>query len=935
MLPGRMALSPAGVLCGPLEELQELAFIERPIRRSLKTAEEIDQLTVDEDLNDIERAVYLLSVGQEVQRVSVISNLSSLVRQNPAETFRRVVPKVREVLNGAGAEIQLAAAASFLTILQDDIILIHTHTYSILKIVLLHLNHRDTVVSNAWLETLLLAINALPKETIKQEVLNPLLHQSQLSHAPQARLASCRILGKVACKFDSYIVKKELLPLARSLCQDPEFEVRACMCRQLESIARATGVDDTRTELLPDLVELAGDEDSSVRLAAFDTIINLMEMMDSDDQLHVVIPLVMAVCEASLQEDEAIMASLSFRFGKLCNELAGSLLDEQKSHLLQTFKEMCTTGLQTDGNQTDSNNESTLIRCNCCYNLPAMVVFADTAHFLSELYPSFSSLCSDPEVCVRRSAAASFHQVVKLLGSKVQLVHKELLCLLQDDALEVLDALMTHVEETLEAVLSRGENQTLDNKFPDLMAGLLLAEQKIGRSLRWRLHEKLLQRYSCLARLLPGELLHQSFSPRIFIILTTNKVLPVQKAAARTFCTFLRYNRKQEQRQEMMGRLIQDLAQGRSYWHRLRFLDVCETATEIFSRKYFNKHFLIPALELVHDPVANVRYKLCQLLPRLRSSLRLPADKQLLQKLDFCVQKLLCKEKDKDVVAMIRKTVLELDKLDLSEPFHKRQERDLLDQKKEKEETLLLEMEQLERQQNEGKLNSDKHPERKRRDSKTSLSATKSMSVSSSAGASSSYGKEMRKAKLSRSRSLTSQPTTSKPVTSDRSLKVKELSSGSASGKASMLTSKDDSLRTAHFSMGAQSASSMPVLIRSNTTSLLDRASTLDQRDHRTSNLEQRDHRPNTLDYRTVNMDHRNNIMDHRTSTLDQRDHRTSTLDQRDHRTSTLEQRDHRTSTLDQRSKTMDRGCGMKEGQSRKLSINRKSNSFSVQSGRD
>lgn len=30
-------------------------------------------------------------------------------------------------------------------------------------------------------------------------------------------------------------------------------------------------------------------------------------------------------------------------------------------------------------------------------------------------------------------------------------------------------------------------------------------------------------------------------------------------------------------------------------------------ASEIFSRKYFNKHFLVPALELVHDPVANVR----------------------------------------------------------------------------------------------------------------------------------------------------------------------------------------------------------------------------------------------------------------------------------------------------------------------------------------
>ncbi|XP_032440755.1 serine/threonine-protein phosphatase 4 regulatory subunit 4 isoform X4 [Xiphophorus hellerii] len=887
MFPGRMTLSPPGPPGGPPEELQELAFIERPIRRSLKTAEEIDQLTVDEDLNDVERAVYLLSVGQEVQRASVISNLPSLVRQNPAETFRRVVPKVREVLNGAGAEIQLAAATSFLTILQDDIILIHTHTYSILKTVLLHLNHRDTVVSSAWLETLLSAINALPKETIKQEVLNPLLYQSQLSHSLQARLAACRILGKASCKFDSLIVKKELLPLARSLSRDTESEVRVCMCRQLESMARAIGVDDTRTELLPELLELAGDEESRVRLAAFDSIISLMEMMDGDDRLHLLVPLVMSACDVSSQVDEGIMVSLSFQFGKLCSGLAGSLSEEQKRLLLQKFQVLCITGLQTEENQMDVG-ESTLIRCNCCYNLPAMVAFVDPAHFLCDIHPSLSGLCSDPEVSVRRSVAASFHQVVKLLESNVHVVHKELLLLLQDSALEVLDALMNHLDETLEVVLSRGDNLILDNKLPELLSALLSAEQKVGSSLRWRLHEKLLHRYSCLSRLLPGELLHQTFSARIFIILTTNKVLPVQKEAARTFCTFLRYNRKQEQRQEMMERLIQDLAQGRSYWNRLRFLDVCEIATEIFSRKYFNKHFLIPALELVHDPVANVRYKLCQLLPRLRSSLRLPADKLLLQKLDFCVQKFLCREKDKDVVAMIRK-------------FHKRHEWDLLDQKKEKEEMLLLEM--LERQQSDGKLNSDKHAERKRRDSKTSLSSAKSMSVSSSTGSSSS-GKETRKAKLSRSRSLSSQPTSSKPVNSDRPLKVKDLSSSSGLGKST----RDDSVRTPHFTLTTQSTSSMPVLIRSKTTSLLDQASLLEQREHRTS----------TLDHRTGNRDQRNHMMEHRTSSLEEREHRTSTLDHRDHRTS----------TLGQRSKTMERGSGMKDSQSRKLSMNRKSNSL-------
>ncbi|XP_032478917.1 serine/threonine-protein phosphatase 4 regulatory subunit 4-like isoform X1 [Phocoena sinus] len=82
-------------LFGYMEDLQELTIIERPVRRSLKTPEEIERLTVDEDLSDIERAVYLLSAGQDIQGTSVIANLPFLMRQNPAETLRRILPKVR------------------------------------------------------------------------------------------------------------------------------------------------------------------------------------------------------------------------------------------------------------------------------------------------------------------------------------------------------------------------------------------------------------------------------------------------------------------------------------------------------------------------------------------------------------------------------------------------------------------------------------------------------------------------------------------------------------------------------------------------------------------------------------------------------------------------------------------------------------------------
>lgn len=38
-----------------------------------------------------------------------------------------------------------------------------------------------------------------------------------------------------------FSIKREILPLVKSLCQDVEYEVRSCMCRQLENIAQGIG----------------------------------------------------------------------------------------------------------------------------------------------------------------------------------------------------------------------------------------------------------------------------------------------------------------------------------------------------------------------------------------------------------------------------------------------------------------------------------------------------------------------------------------------------------------------------------------------------------------------------------------------------------------------------------------------------------------------
>lgn len=52
--------------------------------------------------------------------------------------------------------------------------------------------------------------------------------------------------------------------------------------------------------------------------------------------------------------------------------------------------------------------------------------------------------------------------------------------------------------------------------------------------------------------------------------------------------------------------------------------------------------------------------KLCCLLPKVKATLKIPADKHLLQQLEMCVRKLLCQEKDKDVLAIVKRVSIPL-----------------------------------------------------------------------------------------------------------------------------------------------------------------------------------------------------------------------------------------------------------------------------------
>lgn len=52
------------------------------------------------------------------------------------------------------------------------------------------------------------------------------------------------------------------------------------MCRQLDAVARGIGLEATRSAILPELVELAYDEEECVQLVSVETVVRMLPMLD-------------------------------------------------------------------------------------------------------------------------------------------------------------------------------------------------------------------------------------------------------------------------------------------------------------------------------------------------------------------------------------------------------------------------------------------------------------------------------------------------------------------------------------------------------------------------------------------------------------------------------------------------------------------------------
>ncbi|GFG30947.1 hypothetical protein Cfor_04044 [Coptotermes formosanus] len=614
--------------------------------------------------------------ADEVRRIAVIHALPFLAAADQPQC-------VQQVLSGASAEFPLAASSTFLTILEKKLVHPRTFTQTFLQSILSTIDSRDPVVATAWLDTLLDVIDLLPPAVIKCDILPVAIAKGQISEPISARVTACKLLGKIATKFESYMLKKEVLPLIHSLCQDVNYEVRACICSQLHYVARSLDTETVKPVLLPSLVELASDEESHVRLEAVETIVNMLPNLQTDTLKFTIIPLVKKMCEESLRAEDAVMVKISEQFGKLCLGLENLFTPQEKAWMVQHYKKMAELGLShvMKSNVPDygvmpdvvpANTENHIAcRHNCAYNLPAMTAFCSIAgkvdYFIHQLYSTFKNLARDPYFMIRQTVACGLYETAQILGSASSVLKSELITLLRDDAEEVLQVLVPHLGKTLVLLAKAGtfSPDFMDSGALDIGQALVKCEAEISMTTNWRLHAMTLGQFECLPHCVPSDFIYSHFIPIIFDRIHTTRPVPCRMAAVRTMLVFLRYNVKETQRNAIRAHIHTDLCHSDSCYKRMLYVNMCGTAMDLFSRCYFKEYFFMPLIGLSDDKVPNIRLKVVMMLPKLKAMLCLPGDHKLLTSLEACICNLLLHEKDRDVKAQLQLTLQALDAIEV------------------------------------------------------------------------------------------------------------------------------------------------------------------------------------------------------------------------------------------------------------------------------
>ncbi|XP_075243674.1 serine/threonine-protein phosphatase 2A 65 kDa regulatory subunit A beta isoform-like isoform X2 [Convolutriloba macropyga] len=382
-------------------------------------------------------------------------------------------------------------------------------------------------------------------------------------------------------------MKEELRAGFKQLCQDDTPMVRRAAAGKLGEFAKVVEVDALKNVVIPMFVNLASDEQDSVRLLAVEACVSIASLLNKteDKELHV-IPTLKTACDDKSWRVRYMVAE---KFTELQKALGPDLT---KNELVTVFQALL------------KDNEAE-VRSMAAQQIKDFAEALPTSSretvVMNNILPCVKDLVNDTNQHVKTALASVIMGLAPIVGKDITIEHLLPLFLaqLKDDCAEVRLNIISNLESVNKVI-----------GIQQLSQSLLPAITELAEDTKWRVRLAINEYMPLLAE----QLGVQFFDDRLNALCQAwlvDHVFAVREAATNNLKRLVAIFGSNWARASVLPKIVQ-MSNDQNYLHRMTCLFCINVLAEVCETSLVEENMLPIVYQMAADQVPNVRFNVCK-----------------------------------------------------------------------------------------------------------------------------------------------------------------------------------------------------------------------------------------------------------------------------------------------------------------------------------
>jgi hypothetical protein len=593
----------------------------------------VDFVVLNDDvLTSVANATMVLIDGSDLERMAVLYQFPQFLEHCPDDSISIMVPVICNSSVGWKEDVQMAAAEALYFVVNIPLPETVAKQIVVCALSVIQTSASGGEVFDACGEILSMMLPQVKRQDVLELVVPATTERASAPTAESRRLAA-RIIGSLNDSMTADEIETTFLKQALDLAADEDPSVRAMIAQSMAAVGSKLPLRVSERHLWPKLRTLMKDPNARVRAAAMRAIARSAEAHKSQASKSnmyqtLLVPMFLSECSKASEVAATDLRSVdddTYLMLEIFSEVYGYFLCAVSS--LFKSEDTWTAALNTLRRMVTCNGPT--VRHWCAFNMPAVGSVCANGR-TDKIKGVVQALSVDSDVETRATLAAGIHESTRLLGNgplREEIV-QSISDLMTDSNLQVRMNSLAHFslllsllattssDKPANAAKTEADRQALEGKGREEIAGSYIHElAPIFSSLEvmsmdsWRTQELLATELKKSTHLIPQDILCEHVAPLLFQMARESTYL-VRRASMQALIHVIRYIPDVRRRNHILKHFRTEWARGKVYWTRLAYVDGAECAHEVFSTKLFTQLFQEEMLAMARDPVPNVRLRI-------------------------------------------------------------------------------------------------------------------------------------------------------------------------------------------------------------------------------------------------------------------------------------------------------------------------------------